>query len=456
VIKREKAFQTIAICDVTLIVADPFKTEQSAECVVDILKEVHKAQNKNRLVEEQEVNGPLGSVASSSTSTKTTSGSIPTPLPLLVFNLRGNQMKQIGDKIGASIETLLDEFEKKVVDRLTSDKPDNMNVNINRPSLPPSLAVDLTASKVSRDRVIGFIERYADPRPKSVSVLPEWLTQDTHTQGNSTAVFLNIPMDKQTPGMRLLRPQAMVQEALIRNFVGTFCYRMDLGMARSDDPKEKETEKHRFLQALSPWLKSGEMPLLITDSQAIDIVAPWTVDEAGNEIVPITTFSIAMIRYLSGGRLNFFVDGLRQLDQMIARTIYPQDDKWRILIVEACNHTRLNMEKQCADIGTVQLPNHLREVLGAENVEFEFMFGKHLVGDWSKYDLVVHCGGCMLTHQQTQQRVADLITCGVPATNYGLLLSRIQSRRTLSRVLKPWGIKYDHEEETAHRDPLMV
>lgn len=41
-------------------------------------------------------------------------------------------------------------------------------------------------------------------------------------------------------------------------------------------------------------------------------------------------------------------------------------------------------------------------------------------------------------------RVADLLAPGVPATNYGLLLSRIQSPRTLSRVLKPWGIDY-HE-----------
>lgn len=437
------------MCDVTLIVADPFKTEQSAACVANILKEVDRVQNKNRIIEEQEVNDPRG-------TTTTTVGSLPTPLPLLVFNLRADKVKQLGEKPGASVEMLLDDFEKKVVDRLTTDRPTNKTVNNNPPSLPPSVAVDFTDTKVSRDRVIGFIERYADPRPKSVSVLPEWLTQDRHSEGYSPAVFLNIPMDQQTPGMRLLRPQAMVQEALIRNFVGTYCYRMDLGLARSDDPKKQESEKQRFLRTLNPLLKSGDMPLLITDSQAIDIIAPWTIDQAGREIVPITTFSITMIRYLSGGRLNYFVDGLRQLNQMIARKISPRGEKWRILIVEACNHTRLNMEKQCADIGTVQLPIHLSEVLGAENVEFKYMFGKHLIGDWSKYDLVVHCGGCMLTHQQTQQRVADLITCGVPATNYGLLLSRIQSPRTLSRVLKPWGIAYDHEEEKAGRDPLAV
>jgi len=452
-LKRNKAFQTIGQCDVAVIVADPFKAEQSAECVADLLEQVEKAQTKNRLVETQEVNDPQATVVPSS-------GGIVNPVPLLVFNLRQDEVKELEAQSGSSVEMLLEEFEKKVVDRLTIDNTGEAKKESEKlPALPPTLAVDFTATKVSRERVIGFLERYADPRPKSVSVLPEWLTEDTHSKGVSPTVFLNIPMDQQTPGMRLLRPQAMVQEALIRNFVGTYCYRMDLGMARSDDVKENETEKQRFLRTLDPLLKSGDMPLLITDSQAIDIVAPWTLDDDGNEIVPITTFSITMIRYLSGGRLNYFVDGLRQLDHMVAGHVAPRNEesgKWKILIAEACNHTRLNMEKQCADIGTVQIPNHLNAVLGEENVEFEYMFGKHVIADPSKFDLVVHCGACMLNHQQTEQRVGDLMAAGVAATNYGLLLSRIQSPRTLSRVLKPWGIYYDYEEETAISDPLVV
>lgn len=52
----------------------------------------------------------------------------------------------------------------------------------------------------------------------------------------------------------------------------------------------------------------------------------------------------------------------------------------------------------------------------------------------------------MLNPQQMDARVADLVAAGVPATNYGLLLSRIQSPQTLCRVLKPWGITYDYEK----------
>jgi hypothetical protein len=80
---------------------------------------------------------------------------------------------------------------------------------------------------------------------------------------------------------------------------------------------------------------------------------------------------------------------------------------------------------------------------GEDRVEFEYAFGKHVVFDPTRFDLVVHCGGCMLSPQQMDSRVADLMAAGVPATNYGLLLSRIQSAHALARVLKPWGITYD-------------
>ena len=202
-------------------------------------------------------------------------------------------------------------------------------------------------------------------------------------------------MDQQTPSMRLLRPQAMIQEALIRNYVSTVAYRMDLQLARFGSPTEIQKEKDRFLRTIDPLLSAGDLSLLITDSQAIDIIAPWTIDEDGNELVPITTFSIAMIRYLSGGRLSYFVNGLRQLDDMITGTLPPRNSdsgKYHILITEACNHTRLNMEKQCADIGTVQIPNHVSSILGSDKVEFEYSFGKHVMFDPTRFDLVIHCG----------------------------------------------------------------
>jgi hypothetical protein len=265
---------------------------------------------------------------------------------------------------GGSVSILLEDFEKKVLEKMEAKKGKCKSTAV-ASLLPPILTVDFTSIKSSsRDRVIGFLERHADPRPNSIHVLPDWLAiKDTHHEINgghsSPTVFLNIPMDQQTPGMRLLRPQAMIQEALIRHYISTFAYRMDLGMAR--DPAHVQKEKDRFLRVMDPLLKSGDLALLITDSQAIDVVAPWTLDEStGEEIVPITTFSIAMIRYLSGGRLGYFVDGLRKLDQMVQGKASPRNgEKYKILIAEACNHTRLNMEKECADIGTVRIVNRV-------------------------------------------------------------------------------------------------
>jgi hypothetical protein len=55
-------------------------------------------------------------------------------------------------------------------------------------------------------------------RPATRS-LPDWaLTPES-------SVFLNIPMDAETPSMRLLRPQALVQEEAIRYWATTTAYR---------------------------------------------------------------------------------------------------------------------------------------------------------------------------------------------------------------------------------------
>mmetsp|Transcript_5259 Transcript_5259/g.10110 ORF Transcript_5259/g.10110 Transcript_5259/m.10110 type:complete len:601 (+) Transcript_5259:55-1857(+) len=422
-LKREKAFQTIGQSDVALLVADPFVTT-SIEHIAELLRQVAERQERNQKAVQAENKG-----------TDTTP-----PRPLLVYNLRSDRVRAY-EQDAKSVSLLIDDFEKDVLQRLPQGT-----------IFPPTLAVDLQVPS-QRDRVISFLEQHASARRDSVSLLPDTI-QETHSQGYSPTVFLNIPMDQQTPSMRLLRPQAMVQEALIRNFVSTYCYRMDLGLARSDNPTVVQTEKDRFLRTLDPLLNSGDLDLLITDSQAMDIVAPWTLDNQGQEIVPITTFSITMIRYLSGGRLGFFADGLRQLDRMVHGQVSPKGEKWRILISEACNHTRLNMEKECADIGTVQLPVALQAVLG--DVEVDFAFGKHVIFDPAMYDLVVHCGGCMLTPQQMDARMADLVAAGVPATNYGLLLSHMQSPATLARVLRPWGINYDDFTPTQLEEDLVV
>lgn len=75
----------------------------------------------------------------------------------------------------------------------------------------------------------------------------------------------------------------------------------------------------------------------MTDSQAIDIVHPWTQDLDYD----LTTFSIAMIHFMSGGHLQTYVDGLDALLHL--------REKDQVLISEACNHVRI--PEVCDDIG---------------------------------------------------------------------------------------------------------
>lgn len=227
---------------------------------------------------------------------------------------------------------------------------------------------------------------------------------------------LNIPMDVETPGGRFLRPQAMAEEYITRSWAYPVCYRMDLGKARSGDA----SERRRWDAFLGNF---GRRPkAIITDSQAMDVMRAWTPDD-----VMLTTFSIMMINYGSRGGLSRFVDGVRALKDLKA------GDK--ILIAEACNHSRI-----AEDIGTVQIPNSIKRrwpgVAVEHNFGREFQENQRL----QSYKLVIHCGGCMISPQKMLARIHDLDSVGVPYTNYGIFLSWMQGPEALQKVLRPWEI----------------
>lgn len=230
---------------------------------------------------------------------------------------------------------------------------------------------------------------------------------------------LNIPMDAETPPGRYLRPQAMAEEYVTRNWAYPVSYRMDLGKARHGDAGERR-RWDAFLDSFGRRPKA-----IVTDSQAMDLMHTWTPDD-----MMLTTFSIMMINYVSRGRLGRFVDGIRIIKDLRA------GDK--ILITEACNHSRI-----AEDIGTVQIPNFIRgrwpDVVIEHNFGREFQENEQL----QSYKLVIHCGGCMITAQKLLARIRDLDSVGVPYTNYGIFLAYTQGPEALRRVLLPWGVDYD-------------
>jgi hypothetical protein len=272
-------------------------------------------------------------------------------------------------------------------------------------------------------------------------------------------VLLNIPMDAETPLTRLLRPQALLQAFCLHHYIPTIAHRMNLSKARSFPPSSPSPsvsskqspygeEKAKFLSLLS-LLPPGS--LVVTDSQAIDVVHAWTLpplagDESFTKLqmpVDITTFSIVMIQHMSGGRLGAFVEGMTRLVEMEEEARLTKGGKeTRVLIAEACNHVRI--PEACDDIGTVQLPQALRRAFPHLDFHIHHAYGREF--PWQalqdgRYDVVVHCGGCMIDRQKVRARMEECADGGVATTNYGLLLAYAAAPQAMLRAVRPFGVE---------------
>jgi [FeFe] hydrogenase H-cluster maturation GTPase HydF len=238
--------------------------------------------------------------------------------------------------------------------------------------------------------------------------------------GGRGPVLLHIPLDEESPSGRLLRPQEMAMERLLRLGVPVGLYRTDLMLARSSSEVIEAVERAKFLGFLGALGGAGKVQLVLTDSQAIDVMDRWVPAE-----VPLTTFSIMMIHSTSGGSLPLFARGAAALDGL-----RPGD---RVLIAEACNHDRI-----AEDIGTVQLPRKLGAAV--PGIVVDHAFGREFpsLEELAGYSVVIHCGGCMISTRKLGARVTRLAEAGVPVTNYGMALAWLEGSGTLGRVLAPW------------------
>ncbi|ELR20974.1 iron hydrogenase assembly protein [Acanthamoeba castellanii str. Neff] len=387
--KRRKAFDVLKECNAAVVVVNPFNPA-SLEAARDVIQEASAKQKKGDDSAQMRV--------------------------MVVFNVFGQQMAEIRK----ATNTILDAAEKSLT-------PDRTSLQIT------SIALDLNSPE-AMGRVVKFVTTNTKPHSSNVSLLPSALQL-----GPDSVVFLNIPMDAETPSGRLLRPQALVQEELLRQYASTFCYRMDLKKARSPIEEERREEEQRFRSSVDALKSQNKLKLLITDSQATDVVHKWTMEpgtaapsdqggQSSQETVPLTTFSVMMINYMSGGRLSAFVEGIKRFETL------KHGDK--VLICEACNHDRIQ-----DDIGTVQIPAKLRQRFGEGTIGVDHAFGReYQTKILNDYQLVIHCGGCMLDQQKMAARLSDIEGSGVPITNYGLLLSYLAAKQGLSRVLRPWGL----------------
>ena len=170
---------------------------------------------------------------------------------------------------------------------------------------------------------------------------------------------------------------------------------------------------HELAQTLQVFQEPPAM--VITDSQAFGKVSKDTPED-----ILLTSFSILFARYK--GELETMIAGVAALNKI--RT----GDK--ILICEGCTHHR-----QCGDIGTVKLPNWIRQFTKAEP-EFTFTSGTEFPDDLTQYKLIIHCGGCMLNAKEMKYRIKCACDQNVPVTNYGMTIAYIHG--VLERSLKPF------------------
>lgn len=211
-------------------------------------------------------------------------------------------------------------------------------------------------------------------------------------------VVLVVPIDSAAPKGRLILPQQQtIRDILEAGATAIVC---------------RDTELAATLKKL------GQPPrMVVTDSQAFKSVSQNTPAD-----VPLTSFSILFARYK--GRLDSAVHGVAALDRL--------QDGDTVLIAEGCTHHR-----QCDDIGTVKLPRWIQEYTG-KDIHFEYTSGGAFPDDLIPYQLIVHCGGCMLNEREMKYRLARAEDDGIPMTNYGILISYVNG--ILPRAIEPLGL----------------
>lgn len=216
-------------------------------------------------------------------------------------------------------------------------------------------------------------------------------------------IILVCPIDSAAPKGRLILPQVQTIREILDH----------KGLALVCQTEELPTMLSKLLQ---------KPKLVITDSQAFEAVNALTPAD-----IPLTSFSILMARFK--GKLQDLVTGVKALNNLKPGA--------RVLISEGCTHRR-----QCDDIGTVKIPMWLKKK-GHTDLQLEFTSGGAFPKDVSGYDLIIHCGACMLTRREVLRRIDCAVVQGTPIVNYGVLIALLHG--ILERAISPFMDELDRK-----------
>jgi len=195
-------------------------------------------------------------------------------------------------------------------------------------------------------------------------------------------VILVIPIDKLAPKGRLILPQVQTLRDLLDHGIKSYVVR--------------NTELESALKDIK------KVDLVITDSQAFK-----EVDQIVPKDIPLTSFSILFAR--QKGELNEFVKGVKAIERL--------NQNSKVLIAENCTHNT-NHE----DIGRKKIPNLIRKKTNLD-IQFDFRSGYDFEENLSDYDLIIHCGGCMVNRREILSRIRLAKERNTPITNYGITIA---------------------------------
>lgn len=279
---------------------------------------------------------------------------------LELFNKIINEFKKL-DITFLTVFNKIDTVGKEKIEELKTKFPGALFVSAKNPDKIQEL----------KEALAGIIKEREERNSLIADLLPQ-----------NSKVILVIRIDEAAPKGRLILPQVQ----LIRDCLdhGIKCYVV------------RDSELESALNDIKG------VDLVITDSSIFKKVA-----EIVPESVPLTSFSILFARYK--GNLHLLLEGIKKLEEL--------PEEARILIAESCTHA-----VTCEDIGRVKIPALLKKHL-KKKLTIDVASGQDFPQNITDYDLVIHCGACMLNKKAMVNRLKKCQEKGVAVTNYGMILA---------------------------------
>lgn len=280
-----------------------------------------------------------------------------------------------------------------VVNKTDLHKPDENFLNVLR-HFSSRILLAVSISSDGREAALNGLKSYLIELCAEDILRPQALMGDLVPSGGM--VVMVVPIDLQAPKGRLILPQVQV----IRDVL--------------DNDATALVVKEREYASLLTRLKTPP-DLVVCDSQ---VVMKTVADTPDN--VLCTTFSILFARFK--GDLIELARGAAMIDRL-----KPGD---KVLIAESCSHHAAE-----DDIGRVKIPRWLRQYVGGDLVVDHYA-GRDYPGNLKEYQLIIHCGSCMLTRGEMLFRMHQAKEKKVPITNYGVGIALVQG--VLKRALSPF------------------